>query len=90
LYLPAALLAQRNAGQEWVLRMWLEHFKQQLASLRSEESTLQDQLRLLGDAPEKDKGGKSSSKDSPKEKEEQLNRRVLQVGLSGRCCCCGR
>lgn len=79
LVLLAALLAQRSAGADWVLRMWMEHFRDQLTGLRAEESSLQDQLRSLSDAPEKDKGAKGGSKENPKEREEALNKKLLQV-----------
>lgn len=77
-----ALLAQRSAGADWVLRMWMEHFKDQLSGLRAEETSLQDQLRSLSDAPEKDKGAKGGSKENPKEREEALTRKLQQVNAA--------
>jgi hypothetical protein len=77
--LLAALLQQRNAGANWVLRVWLEFFTKQLEQLRKEDESLQQQLRTLSDVPEKDKAGKGSSKDSPKDKEEQLTKKANQV-----------
>jgi hypothetical protein len=77
--IAAGLLQQRNAGAEWVLRMWLDYYSKQLEGLRKDDASLQEQLRALSDAPEKDKAGKGSSKDSPKEREEHLTRKANLV-----------
>lgn len=64
----------------WQLRTWLQHFKNQIQQLRDEERTVQEQLRQLADAADKEKAGKGSSKENPKEKEDKLNLRQQQVG----------
>jgi hypothetical protein len=97
--LLAALLQQRNAGANWVLRVWLDFCTKQLEQLRKEDESLQQQLRALSDVPEKDKAGKGSSKDSLKDKEEQLTKKANQVRrltrfmfslsrMYGCCVCC--
>jgi hypothetical protein len=62
--------------------MWLTFFQDQQATLRAEDESIQAQLRNLSDAPEKDKAGKGGSKESPKEKEEQLTKRQTQVSMA--------